>query len=44
MRRAAAPEGEELMNNPNRIMKVIVYVVLITLLVTTVLSSIGWLL
>ncbi|MGK9250072.1 MULTISPECIES: stressosome-associated protein Prli42 [Paenibacillus] len=32
------------MNNPNRIMKVIVYVVLITLLVTTVLSSIGWLL
>ncbi|MCM3747330.1 stressosome-associated protein Prli42 [Paenibacillus pasadenensis] len=32
------------MNQPNRAVKIVVYVVLITLLVTTILSSIGLLL
>ena len=32
------------MNPSGRAMKIVVYVVLITLLVTTILSSIGWLL
>ena len=32
------------MNPSGRAMKIVVYIVLITLLVTTILSSIGWLL